>query len=108
MIRALLLLPLLAGCGAPQMSADGPVGPREVTLYRDTVTARMTDGAFCTAVREDAGGPWRASFRGCPHTWPVEVHRPTTRPRQPLVPAMQDPWVVLAAPSGALGFAPPG
>ncbi|WP_375262369.1 hypothetical protein [Palleronia sp.] len=101
----LLLLPLLAACAVPQVQT-GPVAAREVTLYRDTVTARMTDGAFCTAVREGAAGQWSASFRGCPHTWPVKVHRPASRPRQPLVPAAQEPWVVLTAPGGTRGFAP--
>ena len=108
MRRALLLLPLLAACGAPVSTPQGPVGPREVTLYRDTVTARMSDGAFCTAVREDGAGPWRATLRGCPHGWPVEVRTPPPRPRVPLAPVAADPWVVLTAPGGPLGFAPQG
>ncbi|SFG16174.1 hypothetical protein SAMN04488020_101359 [Palleronia marisminoris] len=107
MTRALLLLPLLAACAAPVV-ADRPIAPREVTLYRDTVTAQMTDGALCTSVRGASSGPWSGAFRGCPHTWPVEVRRPTTRPRLPLAPVAQDPWVVLTAPNGAQGFGPRG
>ena len=106
MIRLAPVLVLAACASAPDLPRPGPVAAREVTLYRDTLTARMSDGALCTAVREGRAGPWSGAFRGCPHTWPVEVRRPTSRPRLPLVPALENPWVVLTAPSGPAGFSP--
>lgn len=109
---ALLILPLVAAaCGGPGLSRDGglsasPVRPVAVTLYRDTVTARMSDGSLCTGVRESGAGPWATGLRGCPHGWPVEVMRPTSRPRMPLEPVPADPWVRLGAPQGPLDYGP--
>ncbi|QFU07975.1 hypothetical protein PARPLA_02495 [Rhodobacteraceae bacterium THAF1] len=101
---------LLAACAtapdAPRVSS-GSVSPRAVTLFADNVTARMSDGALCTAVREGRSGPWSATLSGCPHRWPVAVLRPSSRPRLPLVRSDADPWVTLGAPTGPLGFAPP-
>ncbi len=104
---SLALLPLLAACAAAGPPATAPgAPPREVTLYRDTVTARMADGSLCAAVRESGAGPWSAAFRGCPHPWPVRVARTATRPRQPLAPTAADAWVTLGAPGGPMGYAP--
>ncbi len=108
-VRFLLLaLPLLAACAAePRPPVSAPAAePRAVTLYRDTVTARMADGSLCAAVREGASGPWSASFRGCPHPWPVRVARTADVPRLPLAPTQGDAWVTLAAPGGPLAYAP--
>lgn len=110
-MRALLLLPILAACtdmpavpGAP----DGAAVPRSAVLYRDTVTVAMDDGALCAGVRPGGAGEWSTTLSGCPHAWPVEVRRPATAPRVPLMPADGDPWVVLSPPGRpALGFAPP-
>ncbi len=118
LLRAALptLLLLLAGCAAPPPPGPGGAGtmrggagaavPRQVTLYRDTVTARMSDGTLCAAVREAGAGPWSAPLRGCPHPWPVRVARTATVPRLPLAPTTQAPWVTLGAPSGPLAYAP--
>lgn len=105
---SLLLLPLLAACaaGPPRASAPGPAMPRAVTLYRDTVTARMPDGTLCAAVRGTGSGPWSTAFAGCPHPWPVRVLRPPARPRLALSPAAEAPWVTLEPPGGLLGYAP--
>ena len=108
MWRAAILL-LLAGCGAaPQVTAPGGgAAPRSVTLFRDTVTVEMNDGALCTGPRRGRAGPWSTTLGGCPHPWPVDVLRPTTRPRLPLAPGTDAPWVTLTPPAGEpLGFGP--
>lgn len=108
---AVLMLAVLAACGV-RTGPDAPSAPRgdvraaQVTLYRDTVTARMSDGALCAAVREGRAGPWAAPFRGCPHAWPVDVIRPTAQARVPLTAVAADPWVTLGGPSGVQGFGP--
>lgn len=110
-MRRIGFLLLLAACAAPgDGPAPGRVAPVEVALYRDTVTARMSDRSLCTGVRAAGQGPWRTTLSGCPHTWPVAVLRLPDRPRQPLVPAAAgEPWVVLTPPGGAaLGFGPAG
>ncbi len=110
-MRLLLLLPLLAACAAPAPSAapGGGARPRAVTLYRDTVTVAMSDGTFCTGVREAEAGPWSTRLAGCPHGWPVTVVRTTERPRLPLAPTAGNPWVALQPPAGPpLGFSPRG
>ncbi|WOI55794.1 hypothetical protein [Palleronia sp. LCG004] len=99
---------LLAGCAeGPGLATPGDPAPRAVTLYRDTVTVEMRDGALCTGVRPAGQGPWRTTLRGCPHTWPVSVLRPTERPRLPLAPEDAAPWVTLSPPGGAaMGYGP--
>ena len=108
MLRFLPLVLLAACAAAPDATRlpGGAVSPRAVTLFSDTVTARMSDGTLCTGVRQGRAGPWRTTLSGCPHRWPVDVQRPSPRPRLPLVRAEADPWVTLGAPSGPLGYAP--
>ncbi|PZX18446.1 hypothetical protein LX81_01078 [Palleronia aestuarii] len=110
-MRAILICLALGACGAaPDLSTvppSGDVSPVAVTLYRDTVTARMSDGTLCTGVRDARSGPWRTAFGGCPHGWPVAVERTAPVPRLPLSPAASDPWVTVTPPGrGPLGFAP--
>ncbi|SHJ50543.1 hypothetical protein SAMN04488012_110117 [Palleronia salina] len=111
-MRWIVLLACLAtaGCAtgpAPSASGGAGVRPVAVTLFRDTVTARMSDGGLCTGVREGRAGPWSTTLAGCPQTWPVAVLRPTGRPRLPLAPAAEAPWVTITPPDRpALGFGP--
>ncbi|TDL75970.1 hypothetical protein E2L08_14735 [Palleronia sediminis] len=112
-IALIALLPLVAGCAAAPragtQAATAPPAPVAVTLYRDTVTARMPGGALCTAVREAGGGAWEGRFAGCPQTWPVAVLRPSPRPRVALGPVAADPWVTLGPdPAAPLLYGPTG
>lgn len=102
MIRVLIVL--LLG-GRATSVPRGPATLVDVTLYRDVVTARMSDGSLCVGLIE--GNAWNGAFAGCPHLWPVQVLRGPNVPRAPLVSASGDPWVVIETPSGPRGFAPP-
>ncbi|RVV98949.1 hypothetical protein EKE94_08695 [Mesobaculum littorinae] len=99
------MLPLLAACAAtgptrgPEATPRADARPAEVTLYRDTLTARFDDGQLCAAPRPGRSGGWSGAFIGCAHPWQAVVATPTTRPRQPL--RRGGAGVTLTPPEGA-------
>ena len=108
MIRALDLVLVLAGWAepAPLREPASPPAAKAATLYRDTLTVRVSDATLCGGPRQIASGPRAGTLVGCPHTWPFQVRRPTDRPRVPLHTGAADPWVVISGPGGPQGFGP--
>lgn len=81
-MKHIFLFLALAGC--TMQDAPPVVTPTAAVLYRDTVTVQTSDGALCTGPRNRPGNTWSGTLGGCPHAWPYQVIRNTTRPRLPL------------------------
>ncbi|RVT85676.1 hypothetical protein DXV76_07955 [Rhodobacteraceae bacterium CCMM004] len=101
-MRRVLIVLALAGCVAQPPVPRAPAAaaePRAVTLYRDAVTARFSDGSLCVAVRPGRAADWTARLAGCPHLWTVAVRGADRTARRPLAPG--GGRVVLTPPGGA-------
>jgi len=74
---------VLAGCAVPQVSA--PVVVQSVVLYRQTVTALMSDGALCVGQRPQGAKIWSGVMTGCAYPLAYQVTRLPRAPREVLI-----------------------
>jgi hypothetical protein len=76
-LAAALTLATLAAC------AVGSAAPTQVTLDRDLLSVRMSDGSICegAAPGEGAEGGWSGTLTGCPwaYAYAIEID-PRTNP----------------------------
>lgn len=79
----LTTLVTLSACAVPQTTA--PVTVRSVVLYRDTVTAQMSDGSLCVGQRPGGAQVWGGVMTGCPHLVNFQVTQPANAARAVLV-----------------------
>src|SRR5690606_1575580 len=104
MLRVLVpmtLLAFLAACGAGPV-ARGPVEPRAVLLYRQTLHVAMSDRSLCVGLRGGQGPSWSGTLQGCPHPWTYSATLPPGRiAGLPLVPGQGGAaGAVLTGPDG--------
>lgn len=90
---------ILGACAAPQVAEPPRVDT--VILYRQTVTAQMSDGSICVGQRPQGARVWSGTMTGCAAAPVFAVTSPPRAARQILAPSAKAQVIV-----NGLGYGP--